>query len=154
MLYCNFKDINHRWVCTQCGAEVPYTKQQKKPFGLCGIHINNTDVQKHLLTKRGTPFGSVDKTIEKKYPEQGPGTELKKLLSLIGIKANDGCSCNKKALIMNDWGCKVCSQNIEIILDWLKEEANKRSLPFIRSLAKILVRRAIKNAKLNSASRP
>ena len=154
MLYCNFIKINERWVCGQCGTEIPHKEGIKKPFGLCSLFINNPSIASHVLKKGGTPFGAVDKTREKKYPEEGPGTELKKLLGFIGIQATSNCSCNKKALIMNDWGCDVCMNNIEHILDWLREEASKRKLPFIRSLAKILVKQAIKNArkKLSSSS--
>jgi hypothetical protein len=40
-----------------------------------------------------------------------------------------------------------CEQNLETICDWLQEEATKRKLPFVRMAAKILVRRAIRNAR-------
>lgn len=80
----------------------------------------------------------------------GPGTELKKLLSKIGIVSKPNCSCNQRARIMDQNEKKEpgwCEKNIETICNWLQEEANKRKLPFLRSAGKILIRRAISNYK-------
>ncbi len=79
-------------------------------------------------------------------PPAGPGTELKKLLKLVGITANPNCSCNRRARVMDEKGCEWCRENIETIVDWLGEEAAKRKLPFVRMGAKWLVRRAINAA--------
>lgn len=76
----------------------------------------------------------------------GPGTELKKLLKKVGIVAAPGCSCNKRARIMDEKGCDWCRENVEMIVDWLGEEASKRKLPFFRAVGKMLVNRAIRNA--------
>ena len=46
----------------------------------------------------------------------GVGTKLKGLLSLIGIKASSGCSCNKRAVLMNERGVEWCEQNKAEIL--------------------------------------
>jgi hypothetical protein len=40
-----------------------------------------------------------------------------------------------------------CESNLETICDWLQEEATKRNLPFLRMAGKILVRKAIRNAR-------
>lgn len=84
---------------------------------------------------------------DKVIPEGGPGTELKKLLGYIGIKAKPNCKCNARAKQMDIWGSDICEQKIDTILEWLKEESSNRGLPFIESAAKILVKRAIKNAR-------
>jgi hypothetical protein len=42
-----------------------------------------------------------------------------------------------------DW----CEANIDTIVGWLREEAGKRGLPFIDMAGRMLVRRAIKNAR-------
>jgi hypothetical protein len=83
----------------------------------------------------------------KSLPGVGVGTELKKLLSKIGITATPNCSCNKRAALMDINGTQWCEDNIDIIVGWLKEEANKRKLPFIDMAGKILVKRAISNAR-------
>jgi len=78
---------------------------------------------------------------------QGPGTELKALLAKIGIVASPGCSCNKRADVMNRNGIHWCEQNVETICDWLQEEATKRKLPFVRLAGKALIHLAIRRAK-------
>ena len=88
----------------------------------------------------------------RKYrPQEGPGTELKKLLGMIGIKSKPTCSCNRRAEMMNHFGAAWCRKNIETIVDWLQEEATKRGLLFLRSPAKMLVKRAITTAERNNA---
>jgi hypothetical protein len=80
----------------------------------------------------------------------GPGTELKALLKRVGIVASPGCSCNTRAKLMDANELKEpgwCESNLETICDWLQEEATKRKLPFFRMAGKILVRKAIRNAR-------
>ena len=80
----------------------------------------------------------------------GPGTELKALLKRVGIVASPGCSCNTRAKLMDANELKEpgwCEANLETICDWLQEEATKRKLPFLRMAGKILVRKAIRNAR-------
>ena len=80
-------------------------------------------------------------------PSTGPGTELKKLLKMIGITATPNCQCNQRAKVMDERGCDWCEENIETICEWLKEEANKRGMLFVKTAVKLLVRRAISNAR-------
>ena len=77
------------------------------------------------------------------------GSELKALLSSIGITSSPTCSCNSRANEMDRNGCDWCEQNIDLIVGWLREEATIRGLPFIDIAAKILVKRAINNARRN-----
>lgn len=80
-------------------------------------------------------------------PTHGPGTELKKLLSRVGITASPDCSCNAKARLMDERGIEWCEANIDEIVVWLRESAGERGLPFLEIAAKVLVRRAIHNAR-------
>jgi hypothetical protein len=80
-------------------------------------------------------------------PDRGPGTELKKLLATIGITATPNCSCNARARAMDANGCEWCESNMDTIVGWLREEAAKRGLPFLDAAGRLLVRRAIKNAR-------
>ncbi len=76
------------------------------------------------------------------------GTELKKLLKKwLNITATLTCSCNARAQVMDANGCDWCAQNVDIIVGWLREEAHKRNLPFIDAAGKILIKRAISNAR-------
>ena len=56
-------------------------------------------------------------------PNAGPGTELKKLLSRIGITPKAGCKCLARAVEMDIRGCEWCEANIDTIVGWLREEA-------------------------------
>ena len=77
----------------------------------------------------------------------GAGTELKKLLSKIGITSSPTCSCNARARTMDEKGVSWCEENVETICDWLQEEATKRKLPFVRLAGKALIHMAIRRAK-------
>ncbi len=81
------------------------------------------------------------------HKKGGAGTELKRLLKKFGIHSKATCSCNKRAFEMDFKGIQWCEDNIDEIVGWLKEEAEKRRLPFVKTAGKILVKRAIKNAK-------
>lgn len=77
----------------------------------------------------------------------GPGTELKSLLATFGIHATPNCKCNKMAKKMNAWGPDGCLEHMEEIVDVMQEEAGKRGLPFLRSLGRLLVKKAIRRAR-------
>lgn len=78
---------------------------------------------------------------------EGVGTELKKLLKMVGITSTPNCSCNARAKLMNQNGLQWCKDNIDTIVGWLKEEAEKRNLPFFTYGAKKLVKLAIYRAE-------
>jgi hypothetical protein len=78
---------------------------------------------------------------------QGPGTELKSLLSLVGITALENCKCNKYAAEMNNRGIDWCQDNVATIVSWLEAEAKSRRLPFSAAAAKLIVKLSIRRAK-------
>jgi hypothetical protein len=83
-------------------------------------------------------------------PTHGPGTELKKLLARIGITSTPSCSCNARARAMDENEAREpgwCEANLDEIVGWLREEATKRGLPFVDLAGRMLVRRAIGNAR-------
>lgn len=81
------------------------------------------------------------------YIAGGPGTELKKLLAKFWIKDNGDCECHDHAVIMDYWGCEKCRSKIDVIVSWMKNAAKKRKLLFSKSMAKLLVKRAIRRAE-------
>lgn len=90
------------------------------------------------------------------YPgkrETGAGLELSKMLSLIGFKKTEGCGCGGFAAMMNQMGVEWCRDHVEDIVNKLKEEYNKRKLwlPFSKTVARWLVRKAIQRAEKNPA---
>jgi hypothetical protein len=86
-------------------------------------------------------------------PTRGPGTELKKLLAgwPFRIMAKPNCSCNARARTMDERGCDWCSANEGTIIGWLREEAAKRRILFIEFAARMVVRKAIANARKASS---
>jgi len=81
------------------------------------------------------------------HPSHGPGTELKKLLSKVGITASPDCACNARAAEMDRQGVEWCEANLDTIVGWLREQAEARGLPFIDLAGRLLVRRAISIAR-------
>jgi len=84
-------------------------------------------------------------------PAHGPGTELKKLLAKVGITAAPDCACNARAAEMDRQGVEWCEANIDTIVGWLREQATARGLPFLDVAGRLLVRRAISNARKAAA---
>jgi hypothetical protein len=80
-------------------------------------------------------------------PAGGPGTELKKLLSWFNIRSTPDCQCDDRALLMDVLGADECEERLDEIVGWLEEEAAERGLPFIRSLAELAVKQAIRNSR-------
>ena len=102
-------------------------------------HVLFEDADYYAL--RDKYSGDVDPVV------RGVGTELHKLLGRFGIQMKKGCACKARMVQMNKWGIDGCQQNTETILAWLREEAAKRRLPFVKPAAAMLVRRAIANAR-------
>jgi len=91
--------------------------------------------------------------LQKQYPKTleeepyGPGSILHSMFSSLGIKAGPNCSCKRHALKMNEEGIEWCEENLETILGWLQEETKKRNIPFVKSAASLIVKRAINKAR-------
>jgi hypothetical protein len=85
----------------------------------------------------------------------GPGTELSALLKRFGIEPTPTCACRAKANEMDAWGCDECSrpERIEEVVGVMREEAKARGLPFLDVAGRMLVRRAIANARKAEARR-
>lgn len=89
------------------------------------------------------------------YPRQkkpglgGPGTELSNILKRFGIEPTPTCQCRAKAREMDAWGPDECSkpERIEEVLGVMREEARARGLPFLDAAGRMLIRRAIANAR-------
>lgn len=80
-------------------------------------------------------------------PGFGPGDELRRIISKFGFKPAPHCKCFQHIREMNMKGIEWCEQNIDTIVGWLKEEAQRAGIPFIPLGARIMVRKAISNAK-------
>lgn len=99
------------------------------------VHLAS-EVYRELVSKyRTAPAGT------------GPGTELKALLAKFGIHASPTCGCNAMAKKMDAWGPDESLNHLEEIVDVMEETATKRGLPFLRTAARLLVRRAISKSR-------
>jgi len=85
-------------------------------------------------------------------PTHGPGTELSKLLKRLGISPTPTCACRAKAAEMDAWGPDEASKSerIEEVVAVMRAEAAARGLPFLDVAGRLLVRRAIANARRNA----
>lgn len=79
----------------------------------------------------------------------GPGTELSKLLKRFGVEPTPTCPCREMASKMDALGCDECSrpERIDEVVAVMREEAQARGLPFLDAAGRLLVRRAISNAR-------
>jgi hypothetical protein len=80
------------------------------------------------------------------------GSELKAMLAAVGIRPTSDCPCETRASELDARGCDWCESNIDTIVGWLREEAEKRGLPFLDVAGRLLVRRAIRNARRAAAN--
>jgi hypothetical protein len=106
---------------------------------LCGAKLGTIELDDKV-------FHSM-RTIRKPSAQGGVGTELSKILESIGIKSSPNCSCKKRAATMDQNGIEWCENNKETIIGWLEEEAKKRKMLFSKTIAGIVLNRAIKAAK-------
>lgn len=81
----------------------------------------------------------------------GPGTELKKLISIFATEKT-GCGCSERAKLMDEWGPDVCEANRPLIVSWLSKSARERKLPFSYFLANQALTIAIRRARRSQAT--
>lgn len=98
-------------------------------------------------------YGEVETASVVRFPTtNGPGTELSKLLKRFGISPTPTCACRAKAAQMDAWGCDEAStpERIDEVVAVMRDEATARGLPFLDVAGRLLVRRAIQNARRNA----
>ena len=139
-LVCQWTDRGETWVCSQCGAIVSKDIVPEEPFAACVKGMRHAGIKPEDMLNARVPAPPPE------IPD-GPGTELKKMLAWLGITAAPGCRCNQRAVTMNLWGADECERRIDEIVAWLKEEAERRKMPFVETAARLLVRRAIRSAR-------
>jgi hypothetical protein len=92
-------------------------------------------------------YPAVNRVVALPQPPGGPGTHLKALLRRIGITAKPNCPCNAHAAQMDRWGADECERRLDEIVGWLRDEAARRSLPFVELIARQVVLLAIRRAR-------
>lgn len=146
MIACNRMFLELR--CRQRG----YTLNEVMP---CVVAQNGDewtiDVYHPAYPREPKP-GFVPPQPEPAQPSHGPGTQLHALLGRFGLTPSGDCKCNSRAAYMDQQGCDWCEANIEEIVGWLRESAAERGLPFLDIAARLLVKRAIANARRKGAA--
>jgi hypothetical protein len=130
------------------GMPNPVMLVQQDNIGVLNLTVENLEAI--LLNKLGDDPQSFLQSLFPKTLESdpdGPGSILSGMIASMGIKTTPTCSCKKHAIEMNENGCDWCEQNMSTILKWLKEESAKRNLPFIETVAKMMVQRAIRTSR-------
>lgn len=111
----------------------------------------------HPAYPRHSKPGFIPPQPEQSPPTHGPGTELKSILAgwPFRIVATPDCKCTSRASYMDAKGCDWCEspEGMAEILGFLREAAEERGLPFVDMAARLLVRRAIANARKAEAKR-
>ena len=79
--------------------------------------------------------------------EQGPGTELKKLISWFYSPDKKKCKCLTRIAKMNLWGPDKSLERMDTIVRWLKHSAKITSVPFFEPAVRLLIKQAIKNSR-------
>ena len=148
MITCQLKHLAAR--CRQRG----YTLDEVRPCIVGEDGDTITVATDHPAYPRDTKPGFVPPQPQgaaPPAPAHGPGTELKKLLKTwLRIEASPTCSCNARAKRMDTEEAREpgwCEAHLDEIVGWLREEATKRKLPFVDMAGRVLVRRAISNAR-------
>lgn len=141
-LFCDWEEAGEAWRCKQCDASVAKSAHGGRPFAACAVGAAKNGVAFRSMTQASR----LPKFLPKNF-HVGPGTELKRLLSRVGIRSEPGCKCNSRAMQMDAWGPDICEQRINEIVGWLREEATSRRLPFFETIAAAVVRTAIRRAR-------
>jgi len=150
-------EFGNNGVCVSCGYKsavnglrrhcvtVMSEGNAEKPVGpptLADLSFDGHAINADLLPSPAVAFGV----------PSGPGTELSKLLKRFGIEPTPTCACRAKAAQMDAWGPDECSrpERIDEVVAVMRAEAEARGLPFLDIAGRLLVKRAIANARRNA----
>lgn len=127
---------------------------------MCSVSLDVDSWPPYVLRREGEHLYAIDASHEEcplgmlsavPVTRGNPGAELKKILARFGIATAPGCACNARATEMDRQGVDWCEANVDTIVGWLREQAQARGLPFLDAAGRMLVRRAIHNARKASA---
>ena len=148
------------WYCSDYQNRVLSMTPCECPLpGFCVRHNVRKNLHAHRLCQTSTKYfglweagkgpGQIQPIVEKNivFGVKGVGTIIHERLAKLGIHDVSGCSCTSHRSTLNAWGPRVCRENINTIVSWMAAEANKRSLPFSRVMARTFVEWCIRKAE-------
>lgn len=132
--------------CEACTMLPKARMPNKVTCGLAILAINNNH-------KNLDDYPNVKKLLLKQI-EEGPGTELKKLISWFPIPNKNNCAkCKALEVKMNQWGVEKCIEKKKYIITKLLINAKRKNIPTTEFIISTLLNKAIRNAKrLDSSS--
>ena len=130
-MLCSFIKTNKEWICENCGRREKIIASDKyMPTAMCRIpetyRANNSLFKK---TKKGVG-NSISEILKKMNIDYGPMSIARRKLNFLNNKSSE-------------W----CHENIDIILKMMKEEADKKRIPYVRSKFLAIIRLSIIQAQ-------
>lgn len=75
------------------------------------------------------------------------GTVIKMSFEALGIYSSGSCDCDSYAIKLNRLTCEDAEGMIDEILQEMQQNAKKLKVPFLRSAAKLIVLKSIRDAR-------
>jgi len=139
---CGFDAETKIETCEACSKQDRPQQENLYTLGLAGVAIAKNG-------RNLSDFPDILEKIKRNLPSaKGPGTELKKLIAWFYSPDKKKCKCATRIAKMNRWGPDECEKRIDTILRWLKHSARINKVPFFEPAVKLLIRKAIKNSRL------
>lgn len=112
--------------CTKCSA--PHTQNYVTASLAGGVFLKSEHTKRKVFSPEMKRLLSIGRKVPPISFDEGPGTELKKLLIHLKIAPNKDCGCAETIRMMNQWGSAGCriEYNIQIIISRMEESAKGR----------------------------
>ncbi len=106
----------------------PLCNHPERVEGCVRCHRWHTDEPGYRKAVESVRTGHKGPAVERKLPVGfGPGTELKALLSSLGIGGDKCCGCAMFANAMDEWGVEGCRKKMNAILAHVGKQAKATS---------------------------
>lgn len=130
-MLCNFKKINDKWICEQCGRINKARSDGYMPSAKCRLpefyHVQSKFIGNQQIMGVGDFLLSIVKKLNHNIPS------LSRARSKITYLNNKGI----------DW----CESHQSAIIEWIKEECSTYKVQYAEKLFKAILRLAIYKAK-------
>lgn len=112
------------FICPVCSHGTPVRPEGFPLHCVCGtVHRDPAAGEwRETATQAVVPLPPRKPYIE----PSGPGTELKRILTRLGITETGGCGCTDMLRRMNAWGVAGCREHREEIIAYLRAKAAER----------------------------
>ena len=137
--------------CDNCNPGGGWCEVHQVDKSAVWVKLCQTNPKYRMAWDEGRGPGQAVPKRQRRQKRQGPGTELTAIFANMRVFGNGGCQCKSHASQMDRWGPDVCLARMDTIIGWLREEAEKRRLPFVDAAARIMVRLAIRRARKQEA---